>query len=128
MSIDGLREWCRHLIKETMLNCQCVRLLTEEYLAYAGRDSPELVQAASICDVGRCMYRQDPAKGSGLSLAGNAGSWTASIHGMAYGEEYGVPDGVAGRSFPSWKVAFALAGYSYGKRRGLNEGKNDLYL
>lgn len=96
MSIDGLRELVQTLDKETMLNCQCVRLLTEEYLAYAGRDSPELVQAASICDVGK-MYVSSRIlqKESGLSLAEMQIVRLHPYMGWLTAKEYGVPDEVA---------------------------------
>ena len=96
MSIDGLRELVQTLDKETMLNCQCVRLLTEEYLAYAGRDSPELVQAASICDVGK-MYVSSRIlqKESGLSLAEMQIVRLHPYMGWLTAKEYGVSDEVA---------------------------------
>ena len=96
MSIDGLQKLVQTLDKETMMNCQCVRLLTEEYLTYTGRASPELIQAASIHDVGK-MYVSSKIlkKESGLCASEMEMVRLHPYMGWLAAKEHGVSDEVA---------------------------------
>lgn len=96
MSIDGLQELVQTLDKETMLNCQNVRVWAEKYLAYEGRDSPELVQAASIHDVGKMYVSSDILKkAGGLTKAEMEIVRLHPYMGWLTAKEYGVSDEVA---------------------------------